>query len=508
MVQQKKTRTKKCLPVPVQGEGIWDTIKETASKVSNKVTNFFKPNLSGYNNISKKTINEYGNIPITRIVASRTPVVYALDKVISLVSAGKWDELKKKYGYEKFFHLCLVCYLENGKMVVVEKNETIDITTKWAHNSETETFDVKMGDKANKLTINEMLTKCREKFTDDKSYFGYDAFGNSNCQNFALDCLEQSGISDAETKKFIFQDVSELVKELPSYTKAITKGVTDLGAWFAKITGKGRSHHGWRIQHIVVHKPISRDRAIALVLNIAKKYDKITEKENAYHFQIEPKEHFSRFRGKKMNDKLSLFFGKPKMRGGKHKSGVMDADAMLYDPFSDEPFKPDFEKLFPENKMVAKGAGVNIEKAQETALRMRGTGATDEGEKWVFVKNPYFKGQTIFIQNKNIKDYIEYQKRKYEDKFKNQGYIDFDKMEGSPKEKAKIQFDFFDDQRQTYENSLKKIEKDRAEEKAKDEPNQERLKKMDNAETKIKQLLNETNEVLRDTKMLMGGKKN
>jgi hypothetical protein len=523
MVSQ--NRKKKAVHISAKGDegsGLWDAVKSGVSNAVGSVKEFFKPNLKGYTNQSKKTLKEYGSIPIKRIVISRTPIMKSLDKVLSLVSSGKWDELKKKYGYEKFFHLALVCYLDNGKMVVVEKNETIDITTNWLHDDQTETMDVNMGGKAGVLTIDEMVENCRKKFSSDQAYFKYDAFGQSNCQDFALDCLEQSGISDADVKKFVYQDVGELVKELPSFAQKIAKGATDIGAWFAKITGKGRSHHGWRIQHIVIHKPITKERATTLVRKVVGDKDfKVVEKEDTFHFEIEPKTHFKRFRGKRMNDKMTFFFGKPTISGGR-RGDVMEG----YNPHcgAGDWWNPlstvmgtigkgkDLVKA-QETALRMRGTGKDLVKAQETALRMRGTGAKPkepakppppDPEQYVTIENPYFKGRMQTIQWKNKDGYLATQKQKYENRFKDKyGYTDFDKMEGTQEEKAKIQYDFYDDERKLYEGHLAKITKDKKDELAKPTPDLARVKKMDDAYTKIRKLLNETNEVLADTKKIL-----
>lgn len=178
------------------------------------------------------------NEPITKILVSRTPIGSGIDKAISLASAGKLDELKEKYGYNKLFHLHLVCYLQNGKRLVLEKRDVIMLHNKIPRSNETETMEVPMGEQKGVLTINDLLHNCRNKKKDDSRFFHYDAFGNANCQTFVLDCLESSNISTSNVKYFIFQDLSEMGKELPWFTKKLINVTTDLGAWYSKLMGR------------------------------------------------------------------------------------------------------------------------------------------------------------------------------------------------------------------------------------------------------------------------------
>lgn len=189
----------------------------------------------------RKTVSKISilrNEPITKIVVSRTPIGPAIDKVISLASAGKWDELKEKYGYNKLFHLYLICYLQNGKILVLEKRDVIMLHNKIPRKNETETMEVPMGQQEGVLTINDLLHNCRNIKKDDRGFFHYDAFGNANCQTFVLDCLESSNISTSNVKHFIFQDLSEIGKELPWFTKKLINAATDLRAWYSKLMGR------------------------------------------------------------------------------------------------------------------------------------------------------------------------------------------------------------------------------------------------------------------------------
>lgn len=247
--------------IHLEGSGFFDWIKSGFEKVKNL---FSVPD--NYNNTSKKTLDEYGNLPIVKIAIYRTPINTTLNSALNFISLGKWNDLRKKYGFDKLFHLALVITVnKNGvnKNIIVEKNETVNVSTTYKTNNETETIDIPLNNK--NYTILEMLEKTRNKVGNNK-FFDYDAFKN-NCQNFIKMVLEENGLYGQKEKDFLFQDIEALVKELPEYVKVITKGITKSGLAFSKITGQGDNQ--------VIMKPEvffdEHNRLIGLLTDSAKK---------------------------------------------------------------------------------------------------------------------------------------------------------------------------------------------------------------------------------------------
>lgn len=219
----------------LEGAGIFDWIKSKTSGAISAVKNYFKPRLDGYNNISKKTLEQYGNMPIKQLFILRTPISGGLNKVINFVSLGKWDELKKKYAFDSLFHLSLVALLENGKNIIIEKNDVVNISPEYKMYPTSETVDIPIG---NDLTINKILDTARTKIGDN-TFFSYDAFKN-NCQFFIRYLLEGQNLYSEQAKNFLFQDLENIYNELPSYVPKVMKGATTMGAIVDKILGRGR----------------------------------------------------------------------------------------------------------------------------------------------------------------------------------------------------------------------------------------------------------------------------
>jgi hypothetical protein len=214
----------------LSGSGIFDFFKKGVEKVKE----FFSPRLDGYSNTSKKTLEQYGNLPIKSLTIYRTPISSLIDKALNLISFGKFGDLKKQYGFDKLFHLALVANVGN-KNIIIEKNEVVNISTEYKTSKDTETFTIDI--KGQTFTVNEMLDKAR-KNVGDKTFFDYDAFKN-NCQFFIRYCLEAIGLYTEPAKNFLFQDVEGIYKGLPSYVSKIAKVTTRTGAVVSKILGKG-----------------------------------------------------------------------------------------------------------------------------------------------------------------------------------------------------------------------------------------------------------------------------
>jgi hypothetical protein len=222
----------------LQGGSIFSKAKEFVQRGISKVKEFFSPRLDNFNNVSTRVLKAYGDVPVVDILIYRTPIPSMLNTIINFVSGGKWRDLLKKYGFDRLFHLALVFRLSNGKMVIAEKNEVVNINDFYRTKPDTDVFQVS-GYSGGK-TLYDFINGARQKVNNDKIFFGYHPFDN-NCQFFIKYILETAGLYSEATKNFLFQDLSKIASELSPVTKTIMKGVTDVGAVVSKISGKGKS---------------------------------------------------------------------------------------------------------------------------------------------------------------------------------------------------------------------------------------------------------------------------
>ena len=235
------------------GGGMWDYFKKAYDYVATKASDAFDyvkkaVSITDYSDTTKKYLQQYGKLPILAIQLRRAPLNVAIDLALQGVSTGKWMELKKKYGFDEFYHLSMLVTLggaveqkkQSGRVVkypkklAIEKLAVVSINENVAIESDMETLSIS----SSQTTIQNMFDKAREKYGDTR-FFTYSALGNNNCQNFIRMLLEVEGLYSEEAKQFVFQDISELVKELPESTKTISQGLTDIGALANKYLGIG-----------------------------------------------------------------------------------------------------------------------------------------------------------------------------------------------------------------------------------------------------------------------------
>lgn len=218
----------------LQGSGIADLI----SSGFNKLKNIFSVK-EDFNNVSKRTLQQYGSSKIKSLQIYRTPILEMINKALNIISLGKWNLARKQLGYDKFFHLALVATVQtpNGlKNIIIEKNEVVNISTDYKTSKDTEVMNVPYN---KDLTIDQFLSKALD-IMGRSNFFRYDAFTN-NCQVFIKTLLSSSGLLTPEIEKFIFQDLKELSSRIPNWVQPFSRGITDLGAVISKLSGKGET---------------------------------------------------------------------------------------------------------------------------------------------------------------------------------------------------------------------------------------------------------------------------
>jgi len=305
------------------GAGFFDWLGDTAlssyNYVKDKVSNIASSisTISDFSVNTKRNLEKYGNKPVSKLTIYRKPIEEWINKVFNGISRNKWEEAKKKYGVDKFFHLTLVCEIE-GKKISCEKLEVISVNENVPSGDGVETQDVNMKQMANQFTINSMFDKARQTVGDNR-FFSYSALGQNNCQDFVAMLLTAVGLYGKEEKDFTYQNIVEMVDELPDSLKTFSQATTNLGAIFNKYTGIGgdKPDDGYELHAVIFKKPYDLSTAKQEARDIIKDKKKnfYRETETSYRFRAIPKTKFEKksFRTKKINDNISLVFGKIKV---------------------------------------------------------------------------------------------------------------------------------------------------------------------------------------------------
>jgi hypothetical protein len=215
------------------GSGIFSSIKSGISKVIKRVKDVVTTGIRrDYPPSVRKFLLEQGNSKITSMMVRRDPIGAPLNTVLNLISLGKWNELRTKYGYDKLFHLGLEFTIASSKYVI-EKNEVINIAPAKATTKDTQTYPIKLN---GTTTLNTLLPKAQKAMGD--KYFTYSAFEN-NCQDFILAILRSNGLGDSGSTAFIKQDLQKVTGSMPTYVRKIAQLATDIGA-VANVAMEGR----------------------------------------------------------------------------------------------------------------------------------------------------------------------------------------------------------------------------------------------------------------------------
>lgn len=211
------------------------TIKETFQSIPTKL-----------NNISTRTLDQYGGLPIQAIWIARTPLNNLLTGALNTITNGKFIELQRKYGYDKLFHLALLIQLPNGR-VIVEKNEVINIapSKKSDFNNKTEYFAVPLFYK--QLNLRGMIENTYKLMGNDK-FYSYSALGGNgqqnNCQDFVRAILSSNGLLSQQANQFIYQDMTNIVKDLENnnlgFVPKLLDHITDLGSKVSRLIGANK----------------------------------------------------------------------------------------------------------------------------------------------------------------------------------------------------------------------------------------------------------------------------
>jgi hypothetical protein len=159
--------------------------------------------INKYINMSNNLLKLYGDILIIRIDIVRKPIERILQNSLFLFNNTPYDKL---------FHLQMVCMLSNNMIILIEKNENINIyiLNHLFINNKTEVINVNI---SNNLTINTMFNNTINKY-GETLFYKYDVI--NNCQEFILMILNSNNLNNDELQKFIKQNTESIFRNWPT----------------------------------------------------------------------------------------------------------------------------------------------------------------------------------------------------------------------------------------------------------------------------------------------------
>lgn len=219
-------------PPLVEGTGLMSdivgTVKKTAKKtrqIINKTAQSVKTVAQGgrddYPPSVRKLLKNNGEKKIVSAIINRKPVEKKLSGLLNVLSLGQFKKNIENEPYDDLFHLSIVLRTEDGKDILVEKNEVINMAMKGRKGGETLPIAPFQGGK----TLNEIMENTKKRMGG--KFFGYSA-RNNNCQDFIMALLQSNGMGDANDFTFVKQDAKQMFKGLGTLSK-VADFITDLG---------------------------------------------------------------------------------------------------------------------------------------------------------------------------------------------------------------------------------------------------------------------------------------
>jgi len=204
------------------------TQKAFFGNIINRCLDFFKT-LIGDHRLSKKfrkMLSIHGDKLVSGISLFRAPLDTVSKTFLSLITAGKWSDIQKEGGIDKFFHTGCILHLNDGTNLFLEKT-AIPVLRELGpeqDNPDKETSEVSV-DK--EITLSDFIQKTIDRM--GKPYYTYDGLKN-NCQDFQMNHLRANGLGSSDNFKFLDQGEQSkyMIENTPSLSQWLGNKITDI----------------------------------------------------------------------------------------------------------------------------------------------------------------------------------------------------------------------------------------------------------------------------------------
>jgi hypothetical protein len=226
----KKNTTGQTKKKRVRGKGLIKTVGKTIDKIL-PTRNNFPPKV-------RALLDNYGNEIITRIEIGRTPIQSGITNALNLLSGGQFGKNMRDLKYDAVFHLFMVATLQNGKSIMIEKNEVVKMMLVDQGYMRRAKDQITIGLFNSKKTLREFIDNAVKMVGPSIYLYNYK---NNNCQVFIRNLLKANGLLTSQAETFIMQDAEGLLKKTPGFLDKVANTVTEAGAKFNRLVeGKGR----------------------------------------------------------------------------------------------------------------------------------------------------------------------------------------------------------------------------------------------------------------------------
>lgn len=175
------------------------------------------------NDFVVKNKNRY----IVEAKIAKKPISSFLDKAINLISLGKWNEQKSSFRYTDIFHTFLICKLDDGSLITIQKNASVEVENFHFNKKE---IHSELPISLPKVTLKQFLLVTKDKI-GEPLFYDYDPSTNC-CQHFIFHLISSHRPVSKSEQQFIFQDVSKIFNNMPTYVHIFCEGTTDFTSFW------------------------------------------------------------------------------------------------------------------------------------------------------------------------------------------------------------------------------------------------------------------------------------
>ena len=209
------------------------TIQHTIKKIQKKESPLLQENTpQTYIPSVKAFLQQYENATINSIQLRKRPVESFYEKMLSLGSFGKWDEVKKNANFDEIYHISMILGFMHESVqhyVLVERGEVITIHRHFTNGPEYMYQNVTLPNDPSTLTIKSFFEKGHT-FAGD-SFYSYHVFEN-NCQHFINALLEGNQLQTPQTETFVNQHTDIFETMMPKHTMPTLHFLTNVPLLF------------------------------------------------------------------------------------------------------------------------------------------------------------------------------------------------------------------------------------------------------------------------------------
>jgi len=155
----------------------------------------------------QSVLDQHGEKLIKSATVCRKPIPQTIETVANVFSLGKFNEAKKKLGYDYFYHLWLDLTLDDGTPMILEKNQTINFAV-GNKGDPSNCMEVPKLQNSN-ITLSDFFNKAVNKFGATE-IFDYDMEDRS-CQRFITALLVANGTDNPSLRSFTNQNIKAAI---------------------------------------------------------------------------------------------------------------------------------------------------------------------------------------------------------------------------------------------------------------------------------------------------------